>query len=219
MLSGDVCYSGPMEYQVYGLSLKSDPSGTIRYVGQTSRPLRDRLRDHMNAHQKKVSSRYPVSRWVHKHGSDVEIRLLEKCETSEDLNKREIHWIEFLGTHVSRGLSGLNLSTGGGGNRGHRYARKPTEIGNSLTREQVKEIKRRIWRGESNKSISEDYPVNNRTIGSIAREDTWKHVEWPSDLGPRIVYDKNKDQSSKMQKALRDESGRVTPGWSDGTEA
>lgn len=203
-----------MEILIYGLKLKSDPLGEVRYVGQTGQTLKDRFRDHNTAWSRASVGHLPVSRWVKKHRGDVEIFLIEKCFSQEEADTREIFWIDELRTHVTN-PGGLNVSLGGGGVRGYTFSRKPMEKGPKLNQDQVKEIKRRIWKGESNIEISKSFPVNNRTIGNIAREQTWKHVPWPTDLGDRVYFDKDKAQSRKMISARRDKGGRVIPGWRD----
>lgn len=50
-------------------------------------------------------------------------------------------------------------------------------IGNSkLSEEQVREIKRRCNNGESQKSVSEDYPVSHSTVNQIMTGNRWTHV-------------------------------------------
>lgn len=55
--------------------------------------------------------------------------------------------------------------------------RRGSGIGNSkLSEEQVREIKRRCDNGETQKDVSEDYPVSHSTVNQIMVGNQWQHV-------------------------------------------
>lgn len=104
---------------VYALYCTCHPDSGPRYVGSTTRTPRERLREHLKPYWLE-SAKYPVSRWVSKHGRDnIRIYTLEECDSTV-LDDREVHWIsEFR----SRFVDLLNISDGGSGVR----SRVPTE--------------------------------------------------------------------------------------------
>lgn len=95
--------------RVYGLLCSCHPEAGIRYVGSTRRSLESRLKDHTKPGWV-ASAKYPVTRWIGKHGpGNIRIELLEQCD-SENLDEREIYWISYYRS-VSNDL--LNLAPGG----------------------------------------------------------------------------------------------------------
>jgi len=56
--------------------------------------------------------------------------------------------------------------------------RRGSDVGNSkLTEKQVAEIKRRCNDGETQKAVSEDYPVSHSTVNQIMVGNQWQHVD------------------------------------------
>lgn len=56
--------------------------------------------------------------------------------------------------------------------------KRGSEVGNSkLTEEQVAEIKARCNSGETQKAVSEDYPVSHTMVNKIMTGKWWQHVE------------------------------------------
>lgn len=94
-------------WNVYSLCSSEDER--IRYVGQTTPPIRKRLAQHLSDARNRCSD-YPVQRWILKaerNGHKISIELLEdRCE--RDLS--EIEWIAFFRS-VYNDLT--NVSNGG----------------------------------------------------------------------------------------------------------
>lgn len=102
-------------YVIYGLRLSEDSD--YRYVGLTTRPLRERLRGHLSE-AFSARSKYAVHCWIRKHGrSSVTADILEKVddENFEYLLYAERYWIKSLREF---GADLLNHTDGGEGVRG-----------------------------------------------------------------------------------------------------
>lgn len=77
-----------------------------KYVGQTTRTIKARWADHCRTH----SGCEKLSRAIKKYGKEAfEITVIEICETIDQLNEREVHWIKELNSITH----GYNLNTGG----------------------------------------------------------------------------------------------------------
>lgn len=108
---------------IYGLH---GGDSIIRYVGQTSMSLAQRLAKHnYSAFHKSQSKQYeyPVNRWIRKHGwQNVHAKILEICEDFEQLNLAEV---KLISDYRLLGMADLNISDGGmGGPRAWNEASK-----------------------------------------------------------------------------------------------
>ena len=110
------------------------------YVGQTKYPSR-RASQHLRL---KTPGCPLLKKAVEKYDAvSFEFVLLEKCETQEEANVREIYWIDKLNTLSP---NGYNLTEGGGGVSGISFseeqkqkfrARRPSEEHKRIIREAV----------------------------------------------------------------------------------
>lgn len=85
------------------------------YIGQTSKTIEERFREHKTDSLRKDRSNYevPLYRAFRKYGlENFKIEEIEKCEISK-LNEREIYWISFFDTYHN----GYNATLGGDGTR------------------------------------------------------------------------------------------------------
>lgn len=105
-------------YEVYGLYCTCHPEDGVRYVGQTTAGLRARLSLH-RAHSKRGVNSHACS-WIRKHDLQIEILLLERCESVEHMNEREIHWIAWF-----RGIKDDMTNQLEGGGTGFRGMKRP----------------------------------------------------------------------------------------------
>lgn len=77
-----------------------------QYVGQTIRPVSERWRDHC-----RVNDDNYFHRAIRKHGAEnFVVEIIDTAETAEELDQKEIFWIEKLGTMQPHGY---NLKPGG----------------------------------------------------------------------------------------------------------
>ena len=86
------------------------------YVGQTSRTIEDRWREHVrDAFKRKKQAFFPFHLAIKKYGQDAfQIEQLEEC-SSHDLDERERYWIKYYDTYHN----GYNADYGGRSNKGH----------------------------------------------------------------------------------------------------
>lgn len=180
--------SVPDLFVIYGLSV----DGVVRYVGLTTKGPEVRLRAHN--HQAKAGSKYPVHRWMRKHGDKVVQVVLEVCN-KDNIHTREIHWIAKLGTHVSRG--GLNVTLGGEGTLGkvvsEETRRKLSEHrrNNPITitpelRLKLSEAGAKSWDTRS-PGWRSNRPVSDKTrvkiSGSLKGQNIAGHTRWHTNKG------------------------------------
>ena len=86
--------------------IKNRLNGRI-YVGQTRRPLKERIAEHMRQSRRKSY----IDRAIKKHGiKNFEISILEECSSIEEMNEREKFWIKELNCKVP---NGYNITDGG----------------------------------------------------------------------------------------------------------
>lgn len=165
-----------------------------------------------------VKKMTPVGYWAAKHGPDnIHMIILETCRTLDELNEAEARWIERLETLTSQGGlnirgGGKNFLHGpmsdeqkakiGTANKGFKPAPEQIErvrkmmtesrgeknYTSVLTEVEVIEIKRRLFYGESQTSVAEDYAVTASTISHIFKRKTWWEVPQPIGPIPKTIY-------------------------------
>ena len=70
----------------------------------------------MNEHKKECCKNCYIDRAIKKYGMEnFKTEILEFCKTIEEMNEREIYWIEKLNCKTTRGY---NMTEGGRGNLG-----------------------------------------------------------------------------------------------------
>lgn len=116
-----------------------------QYVGMTARGVALRWSEHVNCAGKQP---WALSRSMGKHGvANFTVRVIDTASSLEELNAKEIHWINLLAT---RAPSGYNVTEGGlGGTPGmkltpeHRAKISASQKGKRLSPEHVAQIKAR----------------------------------------------------------------------------
>lgn len=188
---------------IYGLYCTCPPEAGIRYVGRTIRPPRKRLIQHKGDARR--GSKYPVHRWIMKHGErNVFMEILEELESYDMLAEAEGRWIEIVS---GRGCSLLNMATVEDGVLLYRHSPEtrarisaihtgkkiPDSViqfrreafsgeGNGmskLTESEVSEICTLIWESIPCNDIAKIYGVANSSITKIAKGLRWKSVPRP----------------------------------------
>jgi len=85
----------------------------ISYIGQTIKKLKYRKQDHKSA--AKRNPKYYFHRAIRKYGwKNFEWKILEECDSKEELDEMEFHYIKQYDTYHN----GYNLTLGGEGNPG-----------------------------------------------------------------------------------------------------
>lgn len=87
----------------------------LQYVGETSRPVRDRLNDHLSAIKTGKLTRTAIHFKQEDHTrSDIHIipveQIIENTQSHTIRRQRESHWISKLCTKYPHGLNGLPLN-------------------------------------------------------------------------------------------------------------
>lgn len=131
-----------------------------KYVGQTNNYQR-RIREHRSCAFNEKASSYNdlIHKKIREYGEDnFEITVLEKLYTEdiEEVNQREIYWIQKLDTFCVNG-NGYNMNIGGG-RRGYSSI---------LTPEEIQEVKNKIKQGISYYDIECEYNISASFISSI----------------------------------------------------
>jgi hypothetical protein len=81
------------------------------YVGKTTWPIEERLREHIQDSKKRCEEKRPLYSAINKYGAEnFEIRELEKADV-KILSEREMHWIAERDTYHN----GYNATRGGDG--------------------------------------------------------------------------------------------------------
>lgn len=76
------------------------------YIGQTRQPIEKRFLQHFKADS-------PLGQDMREYGiENFTIEIIERCENQEQLNEREIFWINALN---SKQPNGYNVTSGGSG--------------------------------------------------------------------------------------------------------
>lgn len=89
------------------------------YVGQTSKGIQHRWQRHVRSAM--INGDTLFCRAIRKHGPEAfKPELLERCESLQQANEREIHWIRVLNAF---GEGGYNTTEGGGGCAGYIHSK------------------------------------------------------------------------------------------------
>ena len=131
-----------------------------KYVGQTNNYAR-RIREHRSCAFNENASSYNdlIHKKIREYGEEnFEISLIETLYTEDinEVNQREIYWINKLQSHCSTGL-GYNVSYGGG-RRGYRSI---------LSQEELQALKEDIKQGIPYYELEQKYNISASFISSI----------------------------------------------------
>jgi group I intron endonuclease len=169
------------------------------YVGKTAQPLEKRFYQHCSRYVKNM----PISRAIKKYGANkFEISILETVNNKDDLNSKEIFWIQKINPDY-------NISKGGDGGKTKGFSgRKHSESTKSkmkdihskqydgrfekfvfegekngmskLTNQEAKELIKDIMETDlNNRELGEKYGLHKRYVSLIRNKRRWKHM-WDS---------------------------------------
>lgn len=152
------------------------------YVGQTIGTIEKRIKKHLNESNNSSSER-PILRAIKKYGiNNFKIEIIDNAETQEELDTKEIKWIEALECLVPNGYNVL-----GGG----QFRKKTTKefgklISNGLLNsEKWKKIKESA---DYQKKIKENFTLHNK--GKKFSEEH-KNKIWKSNKERVLEYNKS----------------------------
>lgn len=144
-------------YYIYCYTNKNNQH---KYVGQTNNYQR-RIREHRSCAFNEKASSYNdlIHQKIRQYGEDAfEITVLEKLYTEdiEEVNQREMYWIQKLDTCCQNG-KGYNMNLGGG-RRGYSGI---------LTLKEIEDVKNKIKQGISYYDIEHEYNISASFVSSI----------------------------------------------------
>ena len=138
------------------------------YIGVTSRGLDVRKYDHLN--DARIGSSQHFHNAIRKYGKEsFEWSILEECESWEELEKREIYYIEKFDSFNN----GYNMTLGGLGSYGMKGERCHSS---KITDIQALEIYKLLIEGKPFKEISKLVGVSFNTVSRINRGTTFNHL-------------------------------------------
>lgn len=154
------------------------------YIGQTTGKFLNRIK----AHIKGGKNTY-ISRAIEKYGKEnFKFKILEECETKEELNEMEFHYIKQFNTLRP---NGYNLTLGGEGNYGW--------LPNKETRKKIQIAQKKWW---SNRSLTEKQELVKH-LTYIARNNNpmkgKKRPEITGKLNPACRFDVREKISTKLK--------------------
>lgn len=177
-------------------SFKNKLNGRI-YVGQTTRTFEERTGEHL---RKRVTA---FDKALYKYGiENFEHRILDKAETIEELNAKEIHWINELDSLVP---SGYNLCCGGNNTFGYTH-REESKRKMSLTKK-----KSGVMKGKNNHYYGKKHPPE--VLEKMKK--AWS-PERKAELSERS---KNMDRSYQFVKVRNKETGELYDSVKQASEA
>lgn len=154
---------------MYGIIYKvTFPNGKV-YIGQTTKALQKRKKQHEYTCKVKKEGKYISNQPFHKalrvsNFEDIKWEEIDKAENKEELNNKEIYYIEKYQSSLRfKNSNGYNLDLGG----------NKRSLG-KFTVEDLKEIGKMIRAGISNKYIKNKYKINICSYRKIVRGEMWK---------------------------------------------
>lgn len=138
------------------------------YIGKTERDVDLRWKEHCEVAHRRYDRHINnlLARAIRKYGADnFSIETIDVADTVEELNKKEIYWINFYGSYNS--MTGYNLTMGGDGFLKYDY----------------NEIDKLLSEGYSNKEISnmigcsKEYISHYKINHNMSRRKTTKEFE------------------------------------------
>jgi group I intron endonuclease len=118
------------------------------YIGQTTRTLKIRIKAHHNETASLTRYRgYPIHCAIRKYGKENFVyETIEECETQDDLNVREVYWIEYYNSRDNK--YGYNLKEGGARGKAHPSTCKKigdAHRGRKRSPEMCEKLRRANW--------------------------------------------------------------------------
>jgi group I intron endonuclease len=166
------------------------PNGKV-YIGQTSRSLKIRKKEHKydSQHEAYCSYNCPFYRAIRKYDYEtLKWEIIDIADSIEELNIKEIYWIKYYNSFIrNKNSNGYNSNIGGGSNLGYLPSEetkiKISKAGSGeknsrakLSEKDVNEIRRLITSGIKQKTIADLFEVKEPTITKIKNGDRWKTV-------------------------------------------
>jgi hypothetical protein len=158
---------------IYGL--RSSQDGRLRYVGQTSQPLRQRYHSHVGKAMRRTLKGYLSSWIISVHASGHQVEIFE-IEAGAERNTAEIAWINLLRSEGARLVNGTDGGEGGlGAKRGPmsedvKAKIRAAKVGTKLSAEH----KAAIGKAHANRFFSSEHRarISAARMGHAVSDDT-----------------------------------------------
>lgn len=178
-----------MEEKPYGfIYITTNKINGVKYIGQKSYQT--------NNWKNYLGSGIHLKNAINKYGSEnFERKIIEECFSKEELDKREIYWIDFYNAvnsenfyNIAKGGDGGNVIAGFSDERRNELKELHSKLSmeyvpscedgwsSKLNNNQVLEIIDRLNSSERIKDIAKDYNVSYSTISDILHKRTWKEL-------------------------------------------
>lgn len=105
-----------MEYKVYKIS---GLDNVVKYIGVTSKSLKERLNKHINDVKTSRTKNLHKKNWFNDNINNLNIELIESYSTIEDCYCAEIYWISY---YRNKGINLINKTDGGEGCYGYKHS-------------------------------------------------------------------------------------------------
>lgn len=152
-----------------------------KYIGKTTREYKERWRFHKNNLSKNIHNNKYLQRSWNKYGEDSFLfYIIEECR-KEEVNQKEIFWIEHFNTKKRK--NGYNITDGGKGTSGWKAS------------EETKEKHRKLMLNISDKTRCKlkEKAKGNRNGAGIQFTEKRKQL-----ISNALLYKKKKNSSSKF---------------------
>lgn len=186
-----------------------DTPERVRYVGQTRRTLGERLRAH--TYPSSCRGDYALARWKLHHGLDnIRALVLEKVESPEELDSREIFWVRKLKTKTTDHQGGLNSTAGGTGPRPEKHT-KPRAKGElapnaKLTWVTVNSMRGEYAQGRRVEEMAAQHAISYSHARNIVRNITWIDPEYTYVKRPLMSGENRSSSKISRETALQIEA-------------
>ncbi len=172
------------------------------YIGQ-SNDIKRRFAQHKSPYEWGRNPESHLYRAFQCYGMEnFSFEVIEEC-SEEQLNDREMYWIEYYHSMVK--YDGYNLNSGGNGTQGENHPR------HKLTKEDVIDIRTRYNNRERCKEVEALYADR---IGHSGFSKIWKGETWKS-IMPEVYTEENKQFHLHNTAQKGSENGRALLSESD----
>lgn len=177
--------------------LRTEEDITPKYVGITTKSLKDRLYKHIYDINRATCKNYHKKNWFNKNKGKIIIEKIDQSDNIEELKNKEKFYIK---KYRDEGINLLNMTEGGDGANGYKHSeetiKKMSGINNIMygkkhTEEWIKKAKNRIpW----NKGLQTLKPSWNKNIPH--KEETKKKIS-NSKIGKKDTPESRANKSLK----------------------
>lgn len=182
----------------FGIIYKAEFKNGKVYIGQTTRTLKQRKSNHLNATKKENVVFHNA---ILKYGKEnITWSIIDRAESLDELNEKEKYWISYYNSYIHlKNSNGYNMTLGGNSTLGW----KPSEE----TKKKIGEANRKRMQGE-----------NNHQYGKRGELSTWwgrKHTkEEKKKIGDanrgKVVSEETKKKISEANSGEKNHNYRKT---------